>query len=110
MINSVDVVVGFVIGAREEADGAFNQVKLIAVGVHFGRIQNGMSEIVNESVVGIVSLGTVDDDGLQVFVPALRFTEKFAQGTFAPDRIRNETIYEFFGDIFVNVVGIGIKY
>lgn len=70
VIDSVNVVVGFVIGSGEEANSAFNQVKLIAVGVHFGRIQNGMSEIVNEVVIGIVCLGAVEDDSLQVLFHA----------------------------------------
>ena len=106
MVYSVNVLISFVIGAREEANSAFNQVELIAVGVNFGRIQNGMSEVVNERVVRIVSFGAVDDNGLQIFIPRLRFAEEFAQRAFTLDRIDSEAIDELFGDVFVNVVGV----
>ena len=108
LIDSVDVVVGFVVGAREEADGAFNQGDFVASGVQFDRIQNGMGKVVNEGIVGVVGLGAVDDDCLQVFVPALRLAEEFAQGAFAVDRISSEAVDEFCGNIFVNVFGIGM--
>ena len=90
----------------EEANSAFNQVELIAVSVQFSRIQNGMSEVVNERVVRIVRFGSVDDNGLQIFIPRLRFAEEFAKGAFAVDRIDSEAIDELFGDVFVNVVRI----
>ena len=96
LIDSVDIVIGFVVGAGEKADGAFNQSYFVAVGVHFGRIKNGMSEVVHESVVGIVRLRPVDNDCLQVFVPTLRLAEKFAKSAFAVDRISSETFDEFF--------------
>ena len=108
LIDSVDVVVGFVIGTRKETDGAFNQGELIAVGIQFGRVKNGMSEVVNERVVGIVSFGSVDDDCLQVFVPALRLAEKFAQSAFAINGVKSEAVGELFGNVFVNIVGIGM--
>jgi len=96
VVYSVNVLISFVIGAREEANSAFNQIKLIAVGVHFGRIKNRVSEVVNEGVIGIVSFGSVDDDSLQVFIPALRLAEEFAKSVFAVDRIGSETFDEFF--------------
>ena len=108
LIDSVNVVVGFVVRTRKEANGAFNQVELIAVGVHFGRVKNRVSEVVHEIVVGIVSFGAVDYDRLQVFVPAVRLAEKLAQSAFAINGVLSETFDEFFGNIFVNVVGIGM--
>ena len=108
MVYSVNVLISFVIGAREEANSAFNQSELIAVGVHFGRIQNGMSEVVNESVVRIVSFGAVDDNGLQVFIPTLRIAEEFAKSPFAINGVGSEAVDEFFRNIFVNIVGIGV--
>ena len=108
LIDSVNVIVVFVIGTREKADSAFNQVKLIAVGVQFGGVKNGMSEIVNKIVIGVMGFGAVDDDSLQIFVPALRLAEKFAKSAFAVDRIDSEAVDEFFGNVFVNVVGIGM--
>ena len=107
-INSVNVLISFVIGAREEANSAFNQIKLIAVGVHFGRIQNGMSEVVNERVVRIVSFGAVDDNGLEILVPRLRFAEKLAQVMFAVNGVKSEPFNEFFRDVFVNIVRISM--
>ena len=107
-IDSVDVVVGFVVGTREEADSAFNQSYFVAVGVQFGGTENGMSEVVNEGIVGVVGLGAVDDDCLQILVPALRLAEEFAKSAFAVDRIGSEAFDEFFGNVFVNVVGIGV--
>ena len=62
MINSVDVIICFIIGTREEADGAFNQGEFIAVDIPFNWTQNRISEIVNEDMVKVVSLGTVDDE------------------------------------------------
>ena len=106
LIDSVNVIISFVIGAGKEVDSTFNQVELIAVGVQFDRILNGMSEIVNERIIGIVSFGAVDDNGLQIFIPRLRFSEEFAQRAFTLDRIDSEAIDELFGDVFVNVVRI----
>ena len=108
LIDSVDIVIGFVVGAGEKADGAFNQSDFVAVGVQFGGVENGVCEVVNEAVIGVVSLGAVNDDSLQVFVPALRLAEKFAKGAFAVDRISSEAVDEFLGNVFVNVVGIGM--
>ena len=71
LIDSVNVLIVFVIGAGEKADGAFNQSDFVAVGVQFGGVENGVCEVVNEAVIGVVSLGAVNDDSLQVFVPAL---------------------------------------
>jgi len=106
VVYSVNVLISFVIGSGEEANSAFNQCELIAVGVNFGRIKNGMSEVVNERVVRIVSFGAVDDNGLEIFIPRLRFAEEFAQGAFTLDRIDSEAIDELFGNVFVNVVRI----
>ena len=106
LIDCVNVIVGFVIGAREEANSAFNQIKLIAVGVHFGRIKNRVSEFVDESVVGVVGFGAVDNNGLEILIPRLRMAEELAQSAFADDRIGSEAIDELFGDVFVNVVGV----
>ena len=108
LINSVNVVVGFVIGTGEEADSAFNQGDFIAVGVQFGRTENGMGKVVYEEIIGIVSLGAVDDDCLQVFVPALGLAEKFAQSLFVFDRIDSEAIDEGIGNVFVNVIRIDV--
>ena len=108
LIDSVDIVIGFVVGAGEKADGAFNQSDFVAVGVQFGGVENGVCEVVNEAVIGVVSLGAVNDDSLQVFVPTLRLAEEFAKSAFAVDRIGSETVYEFFRNVLVNVVGIGM--
>ena len=62
----------------------------------------------NERIIGIVRLGSVDDDSLQVLVPPLRFSEEFAKSAFAFDKIGNEAVDEFFGNVFVNVVGVGM--
>ena len=108
MVYSVNVLISFVIGAREEANSAFNQGDFVAVGVHFGGTENGMSEVMNESVIGIVGLGTVDDDSLQVLVPALGLAEEFAQSTFAINGVLSEAFDEFFRNVFINIVGIGM--
>ena len=108
LIDSVDIVISFVIGAGEKADGAFNQSDFVAVGVQFGGVENGVCEVVNEAVIGVVRLGAVNDDSLQIFVPALRLAEEFAQSTFAVDRISSETFDEFFRNVFINIVGIGM--
>ena len=62
----------------------------------------------NENVIRIVSLGAVDDDSLEIFVPRLRMAEKFAKFTFAFDRIGSKACNKLFGNVFVNVVGIGM--
>ena len=108
MIYSVDVVVGVVVRAREEANSAFNQGDFVAVGVQFGRTENGMSEVVNESVIGIVGLGTVDDDCLQVLVPAVGLAEEFAQRAFGFNGVGSEAVDELIGNVFVNVVRIDV--
>ena len=106
LIDSVNVVVGFVVRTRKEANSAFNQVELIAVGVHFGRVKNRVSEVVHKVIIGVVRFGAIDDDRLQAFVPTLRLAEKLTQSAFAVDRIFSEAFDKFFGDVFVNVVGI----
>lgn len=108
LIDSVDVVVGFFVGTGEEVDSAFNKVDFVAVGVQLGGLKNGMSEVVDERVVGIVGLGAIDDDSLQVFVPALRLAEKFAQGMFGFNGVISEAVDEGIGNVFVNVVGIDV--
>ena len=108
LIDSVDVIVGFVIGAGEEADSAFNQGELIAVCIHFGRIKNRMSEVVNEEIIGVVGLGAVDDDRLEIFVPTLRLAEELAQSVFAINGVLSKAFDEFFRNVLVNIVGIGM--
>ena len=108
LIYSVDVVFGFVVGAREEADSALNQVDFVAVGVQLCGTENGMGEVVNEGIIGVVGLGAVYDDCLQILVPALRLAEEFAKSAFAVDRIVSEAVDEGIGNVFVNVVGIGM--
>ena len=108
LIDSVNVVVGFVIGTGEEADSAFNQGDFVAIGVQLCGLKNGMGKVVDEEIIGIVSLGAVDDDCLQVFVPALGLAEKFAQSLFGFDRIDSEAIDEGIGNVFVNVIRIDV--
>ena len=108
LIDSVNVVVGFVIGTGEEADSAFNQGDFVAIGVQLCGLKNGMGKVVDEEIIGIVSLGAVDDDCLQVFVPALGLAEKFAQSLFVFDRIDSEAIDEGIGNVFVNVIRIDV--
>ena len=107
-INSVNVLISFVIGFGEEANSAFNQVELIAVGVQFGGVKNRVSEVVDERVVGVVRFGTVDNNSLEILVPRLRFAEELAQVMFAVDRIVSEPFNELFRNVFVNVVGVSM--
>ena len=51
----------------------------------------------NENVIGIVSFGTVDDDGLKIFVPSLGMAEKFAQVMFGFNSVLSETRDELIG-------------
>ena len=67
-----------------------------------------MGEVVNDGIIGVVRLGAIDDDCLQVFVPALRLAEEFAKGAFAVDRIGSEAVDEGIRNVFVNVVGIDV--
>ena len=79
----MDIRFVLVIRAREEADSAFNQGEFIAVGIPLDGLKNRVSEIVKERIVGIVSLGAVNDYSLEILVPRLRIAEKSAQGMFA---------------------------
>ena len=108
LIDSVDVIVGFVVGSGEETYSAFNQGDFVAVGVQFGGAENGVGEVVNESVVGVVGFSSVDDDSLQVFVPALGLAEEFAKGAFGFNGVGSEAVDELFGNVFVNVVRIDV--
>ena len=108
MIDSVDVIVGFVVRAREKADSTFNQVDFVTVGVQFCGTENSMSEVVDEEIIGIVGLGAVDDYSLQVFIPALRLAEEFAESAFAVNGVISEMVDEAIGNIFVNVVRIDV--
>ena len=101
VIDSVNVLISFVIGTGKEVDSAFNQSELIAVGIQFGRIKNGVCKVVNESVVGVVGFGAVDDNGLKLLVPRLRFAEELAQVMLCFNGIKNEAFDELFGDVFV---------
>lgn len=106
LIDSVNILINFVIGSGEEADSAFNQCEFIAIGVQIGRTENGVSKVVDEEIVGIVGLGAVNDDSLEVLVPALRLAEEFAQRAFGFNGVGSEAVDELFGDVFVNVVGV----
>ena len=67
-----------------------------------------MCKVVHEVVIGVVRFRPVDDNGLEIFIPTLRLTEEFAQSAFAVDRIGSEAVDELIGNVFVNVVGIGV--
>ena len=108
LIDSVNVRIGFIVRTREETDSAFNQIKLIVVGIQCGRIENRVGEVVNEVVIGVVSFGAVDDYCLQIFIPRLRFAEEFAQVMFGINGIKSEAVDELFGNVFVNVVRISV--
>ena len=108
LIDSVNVIVSFIVRTREEANSAFNQSELITIDVQFGRIQNGICKVVYESVVRIMSLGAVDNDGLEILVPALRVAEELAQSLFAVNGVKSEAVDEFLGNVFVNVIGISM--
>lgn len=108
MIDSVNIIVSFIIRTGEEANSAFNQGELISVCIHFGRIKNRMSEVVNEEIIGVVGLGAVDDDSLEVFVPALRLAEEFAQRAFGFNGVISEAVDEGIGNVFVNVIRIDV--
>ena len=58
----------------------------------------------DENVIWIMSFGAVDDNGLKIFVPALRLAEKFAKFAFAFDRIGSEAFDKIIRDIIVNFI------
>ena len=107
-LNGVDIGFVLVVWARKEADSAVNQGEFVAVGIPFGRAKNGISEIVNENVVRIVSLGAVDDDGLKILVPAQRIAEEITQVAFAVNGIDGKVVNERISNIVENVIGIGV--
>ena len=99
LVDSVNVAVGFVVGVGEKSNNAFNQQEAFAVGVPFGRTQNVVGEIVQEKVVGVVSFGAVDDDGLKLFIPTLRHTKELTQVVFAFNGVVSEAFDKSVGDV-----------
>ena len=67
-----------------------------------------MGKIVNEDIIRVVSLGTVDNDSLKILVPTLRLAEKLTKFPFTLDRIGSESFDERIGNVIVNIVGISM--
>ena len=108
LFDSDAIIVGFVVRAREEADGVVDKNALFLVSVPFDGSKNLVGEILNEDVIRVVSLGAVDDDGLQVFVPGLRLAEKVAKFAFAFYGVVREAIDEVRGNVVENVGFVGM--
>ena len=102
-MNGVDSVGILVVGTSEKSDGAVDEETRFGSGVQFCGRKDFVGEVVDENVIGIVSFGAVDDDGLNVFVPALRFAEKFAKFTFAFDGVDGKAIDEVVGNVVEHV-------
>ena len=108
LFDSVAIISRVVIWSRKEANGVVDKNALFPVSIEFCGRKDYVGEIVNEDVIGIVSFGAVDDNGLKIFVPALRFAEKVAQFAFAFDRIVSEAIDEIAGNVIENVGFVGM--
>ena len=72
LIDSVDVIVSFVVWTGEKSNSTFNQQEAFAIGVPLGGTENRVGKIVHKNVVGIMRFGAVDDDGLKLLIPTLR--------------------------------------
>ena len=103
LLNGVDSVVVFVVRTRKERNSAVDEETRFGRGVQSGGSKNNVCEIVNEDVIGIVSFGTVDDDGLKIFVPALGFAEQVAKFAFALDGVVGKAIDEIAGNVVEHV-------
>ena len=108
LFDSVAIIVGFVVRAREEADGIVDKNALFLVSVPFDGRKNLVGEILNEDVIRVVSLGAVDDNGLKIFVPSVRLAEKFAEFAFAFDGVVSEAIDEVRGNVVEHVGFVGM--
>ena len=108
LFDSVAIIIRVVVGTRKEANGVVDKNALFPVGVEFCGRQDFVGEIVNEDEVRVVSFGAVDDDGLKIFVPALRFAEKVAKFAFAFDGVVSEAIDEVRGNVVENVGFVGV--
>ena len=107
-LNGVDSVGILVVGTSEESDCAVDKEARFSSGVQSCGRENRVGEVVDENVIGIVSFCAVDDDGLKVFVPALRFAEEFAKFTFAFDWIVSKAVDEIAGNVVENVWFVGV--
>ena len=103
LFDSVAIIVRFVIWSRKEADGIVNKNARFLVSIPFDGRKNLVGEILNEDVVRVVSFGAIDDDGLQVFVPSVRFAEEVAKFAFAFDGVVSKAIDEVRGNVVENV-------
>ena len=103
LLNGVDSVVIFVVRTRKERDSAVDKETRFGRSVKSGGRENFVGELVNEDVIGIVSFGAVDDDGLKVFVPALGFAEQFAKFAFAFNGVVGKAVDEIAGNVVKNV-------
>lgn len=68
-----------------------------------------MSEVVNESIVGVVGLGAVDDNCLEVVVPGLRTAEELAQVSFGEGVVSSEAFDESVTNVVENVGRVGVS-
>ena len=67
-----------------------------------------MASFCTSAIIGIVRLVSVDDDCLQVFVPALRLAEQFAQFVFAVESVFRKAFDESFGHVVKHVGIVGV--
>ena len=102
-MNGVDSVVVFIVWPSEEGDRTVNEEAHFGSGVQSSGRKDFVGEVVDEDVIGIVSFGAVDDDGLKIFVPAQRLAEKIAQFAFAFDGIVGKAIDEVVGNVVEHV-------
>ena len=109
LFDSVAIIRRVVIWSREEANSVVDKHAFIPVSIEFCGRKDFVGEIVNEDEVRVVSFGTVDDNGLQIFVPALRFAEKLAQFAFAFDSIFSKAIDEIAGNVIEHVGFVSVS-
>ena len=103
-LNGVDSVGTFVVGTNEESDCAVDKEASFSSGVQSCGRKDFVGEVVDENVIGIVSFGAVDDDGLKVFVPTLRFAEEFAEFAFVLNGVDSKAVDEVVGNSSTSVV------
>ena len=108
LLNCFDSVGVFVVRTSKDSDGAVDEETRFGRSVQSGGSKNNVGEIVNEDVIGIVGFGTVDNDGLKIFVPALRFAEQVAKFAFVLNGVVSKAIDEIAGNVVENVGFIGV--
>lgn len=97
-----------VVRAGEETDSAVNKCAFLQIKILCRRIQNLFGKTAHERKIGIVGLGAVDDDSLQVVVPSVGTAEQAAQVFLCESVVSGEAVNKSVANVVEDVGRVGV--